>query len=150
MFSRLGTNNAVYLSGIGLLVLQVVYGLYWAWHDISARLGLWSNETVAQEFLASLSPTQEFFFFSHVALNIVALLLLVRRSRFVLPVFVLSFLCDRIDWVMMTDHTLFNAMFDASGLTMASFTVQALIITVLTVLTFDIVTSAKNEHSASH
>lgn len=150
MFSRLGTNNAVYLSGIGLLVLQVVYGLYWAWHDLSARLGLWSNEAVAQEFLASLSPTQEFFFFSHVALNIVALLLLVRRSRFVLPVFVLSFLCDRIDWVMMSKHTLFNTVFDASGLTMASFTVQALIITVLTVLTFDIGASANNKSSAPH
>lgn len=147
MFTRLATNNAIYLSGLFLLALQTLYGLYWAWHDISARLGLWQNEEVAREFLASLTFTQEFFFFSHVTLNIIALLLLLRRSRFVLPVFVASFLFDRIDWVMMTNHTVFNDLFDGGGLTMASFTLQALIITVLTILTFDIGADTKDERS---
>ncbi|MBO6797333.1 hypothetical protein [Maricaulis sp.] len=148
MFTRLASNNTIFLTGVFLLVLQTLYGLYWAWHDISARLGLWQDEAVAQEFLASLTFTQEFFFFSHVTLNIIALLLLLRRSRFVLPVFVVSFLFDRIDWVMMTNHTLFNNLFDGSGLTMASFTVQALIITVLTILTFDIGTDPSDDRRA--
>ena len=147
MFTRLATNNAIYLTGIFLLALQALYGLYWAWHDISARLGLWQDEEIAREFLSSLTFTQELFFFSHVALNVVALILLIRRSRMVLPVFVVSFLFDRIDWVMMTHHTLFNDLFDGNGLTMASFTLQALIITVLTILTFDIGTDGKGERS---
>jgi len=131
------THKIIRIAALALLSVQVVYGFYWAGHDLSARLGLWQDAVLAQEFLAGLSLWQEFFFFSHVLLNCVVLWLAVKRHAFALPVFVLSFLFDRIDWVMMTGNTVFNDLFDVSGLTFFSFTLQALIIALLTCLSFD-------------
>lgn len=130
-------HKTVRVAALALLGLQVVYGLYWAGHDLSARLGLWPDAALAQQFLAGLSLWQEFFFFAHVILNCVVLLLLLKKHRFALPLFVLSFLFDRVDWVMMTGNTLFNELFDMTGLTFFSFTLQALIIALLTILAFD-------------
>ena len=138
MTSRPRAQNTIFTLAVTLMVIQVAYGVYWAGHDLSARLGLWPNEQLAEEFLNSLTFSQEAFFFSHVILNFVVLGLLLRRSRYTLPLFILSFILDRIEWVLMTDNTLFNQVFDGTILTISSFTLQALIIVLLTVLTFEI------------
>jgi|GEM_PF-1721717 len=129
--------RTVFHITLGLLLLQTLYGLYWAGHDLSARLGLWPDPVQAAEFVATLGLVQETLFFSHVILNVVALILARRHSRFALPVFVLSFLADRTDWVLMSDNTLFNTLFDWTPLTLISFTVQASIIALLTLLMFN-------------
>ena len=54
---------------IGLLSVQVAYGLFWAVNDITARMGLWPDPLLAAAFVQSLTVLQEVFFFSHVVMN---------------------------------------------------------------------------------
>lgn len=130
------SHNPIHVAAIVLVTLQVLYGLFWAGHDLSARLGLWPDPAIAQQFLSGLSWTQEFFFFGHVVLNCVVLWLVITKHHYALPVFTVSFLFDRIDWVMMTGNTAFNETFDVNGLTLASFSLQTLIFTMLAILAF--------------
>ncbi|MAC90150.1 MAG: hypothetical protein CMF73_12615 [Maricaulis sp.] len=122
---------------IGLLSVQVAYGLYWAGYDVSARLDLWENQALATAFVHSLTMTQEVFFFSHVALNMVALGLTLAGRHWALPVFILSFVCDRADWVIMGSNNLFSILVDVDTWALFSFTLQGAIIALLVFLRFE-------------
>jgi len=120
-----------------LMSIQVLYGLYWAAHDLTARLGLWPDADQAEAFVASLTAVQEVFFFSHVAMNVVVLVLVWMRRWWALPGFVLSFLLDRSEWVMMTDNIVFSNMVDVDAWAMFSFALQGAIIALLVILVFE-------------
>lgn len=122
---------------IGLVLVQVAYAGFWAAHDISARLGLWPEPAEAQAFIASLTLTQEILFFSHVILNVVVLALVWRHSRLALPVYVLSFILDRGDWVIMGGNTLFASMVDVDVWALFSFSLQGAIFALLITLSMD-------------
>ena len=121
----------------GLLSVQVAYGLYWAGHDISARLGLWENQEMAIAFVQSLTTTQEVFFFSHVILNILALGLTLAGRHWALPVFILSFVCDRAVWIIMGSNNLFSILVDVDTWALFSFSLQGAIIALLVYLRFE-------------
>ena len=125
------------LALIGLLAVQVAYAGYWAAHDISARLGLWGDPVQAEAFILSLSLTQEVLFFSHVILNVIVLVMVLFRSGLALPTFILSFACDRIEWVIMGSNNLFSMMVDVDSWALVSFTLQGAIIALLVFLRFE-------------
>ena len=83
MKSRL---DGMHRSLIVLVTIQVLYGLFWAGHDVSARLGLWPDAEQAVDFVRSLGLIQEILFFSHVVMNGVTLVLVLLRWRLALPV----------------------------------------------------------------
>ncbi|WP_143743035.1 hypothetical protein [Maricaulis maris] len=122
---------------IGLLSVQVAYGGYWAINDISARIGLWPDAALAAAFVQSLTLTQEVLFFSHVVMNLVTLVLVLRGKRWALPAFVLSFVLDRAEWVIMGSNNLFSTMVNVDAWTLFSFTLQGAIIAMLVFLTFE-------------
>lgn len=125
------------LALISLLAVQVAYAGFWAAHDISARLGLWADPVQAEAFILSLSLTQEILFFSHVILNVIALVLVLLRRGIALPVFILSFACDRIEWVIMGSNNLFSMMVDVDSWALFSFTLQGAIIALLVFMRFE-------------
>ncbi|WP_323761399.1 hypothetical protein [Maricaulis sp.] len=122
---------------IGLLSVQVAYGVYWAGYDLSARLDLWENSEMAAAFVQSLTLMQEVFFFAHVVLNMVTLGLALAGRHWALPVFVLSFVCDRADWVIMGSNNLFSMLVDVDSWALFSFTLQGAIIALLVFLRFE-------------
>lgn len=122
---------------VGLVAVQVAYGVYWAAHDLTARLGLWSDAEQARAFVESLSAVQETLFFSHVIMNAVVLGLVLARRWLALPAFILSFLLDRSDWVMMSGNIVFSSMVSVDAWTVFSFTLQGAIVAMLVVLTFE-------------
>lgn len=124
----------LYRTLLVLVGAQVIYGAYWALHDLTARLGLWPDADQAEAFVASLTAVQEAFFFSHVAMNVVVLVLVWMRRWWALPGFVLSFLLDRSEWVMMTDNIVFSSMVDVDAWAMFSFALQGAIIALLVIL----------------
>lgn len=122
---------------IGLILVQVVYGAYWALHDISARLGLWGDAAQAKAFVGSLGLVQEILFFSHVGMNVVVLVLALQKRWWALPAFVVSFLLDRSEWVIMSGNALFSSMVSVDAWTLFSFTLQTAIIAILVMLIFE-------------
>ncbi len=122
---------------IGLLSVQVAYGLFWAVNDISARMGLWPDPLLAAAFVQSLTVLQEIFFFSHVVMNGVALVLALMGRRLALPTFILSFVLDRADWIIMGGNNVFSNMVNADAWALFSFTLQGAIIALLVYLTFE-------------
>ncbi|MAK65363.1 MAG: hypothetical protein CMF75_11590 [Maricaulis sp.] len=122
---------------IALVAIQVLYGLYWALHDVTARLGLWPDAEQAADFVRSLGLVQEILFFSHVALNGVTLALVLLRWRLALPVFILSFVLDRGEWILMSGNTLFSDMVAVDAWALFSFTLQGAIFALLLILSFD-------------
>lgn len=126
-----------YRALIVLVVVQLAYAFYWAGHDISARLGLWPDAGQAEAFVASLTALQETLFFSHVAMNAVVLVLVLRSRWWALPAFILSFLLDRSEWVIMGGNTLFSSMVHVDVWAVFSFTLQGAIIALLVVLVFE-------------
>jgi len=122
---------------IGLLSVQVAYGLYWAVYDVSARLGLWDSPELAIAFVQSLTLLQEVFFFSHVVMNCVALALTLAGRHWALPVFVVSFVFDRADWVIMGGNNVFSILVDVDTWALFSFTLQGAIIALLVYLRFE-------------
>lgn len=130
-------DGLVYRALLVLVGVQVLYGAYWALHDISARLGLWSDSDQAAAFVASLTAVQEVFFFSHVVMNAVVFVLVWKHRWWALPAFVLSFLLDRSDWVMMTGNVVFSGMVDVDAWALFSFALQGAIIALLVVLVFE-------------
>jgi hypothetical protein len=126
-----------YRALVVLVAVQLAYSLYWAAHDISARLGLWPDTDQAQAFVNSLTVVQETLFFSHVAMNAVVLFLVLKRRWVALPAFVLSFVLDRSEWVIMGGNTLFSSMVDVDVWAMFSFTLQGAIIALLVTLVFE-------------
>jgi hypothetical protein len=127
----------MYKFAISLMVIQVLYALGWAAHDLAARLGLWRDAGLAAEFINSVSLTQEALFAGHVVLNIVALALLLRRSRLSLPVYAVSFALDRTDWILMTGNLVMPRLVDLTLTTSLSFTLQGLLLALLVTLSFD-------------
>jgi hypothetical protein len=130
-------DNIVFWVLVGLVVVQVVYAGYWALHDISARLGMWSDAGEADAFIASLTALQETLFFSHVVMNVVVLGLVLARRWLALPAFILSFLLDRAEWVMMSGNVVFSNMVAVDTWAVFSFTLQGTIIALLVALTFE-------------
>ncbi|MEA1943699.1 MAG: hypothetical protein U9P68_15760 [Pseudomonadota bacterium] len=126
-----------YRTLLTLVGIQVLYGIYWALHDISARLGLWPDPDQAEAFVTSLMAVQETFFFSHVVMNAVVFVLVWKRRWWALPAFVLSFLLDRSDWVMMTGNVVFSGMVDVDSWALFSFALQGAIIALLVILVFE-------------
>jgi len=122
---------------VGLIAIQVAYAGYWAVHDLTARFGLWPDADQADAFVQTLTLPQETLFFSHVILNVVVLVLLLMRRRLALPLFVLSFALDRVEWVMMSSNNLFSLMVNVDAWALFSFTLQASIISMLVFLTFE-------------
>ena len=129
--------NILYRSLIGLILIQVAYGGYWAVHDISARLGLWSDADQASAFVSSLGLVQEILFFSHVGMNVVVLVLALQKRWWALPAFIVSFLLDRSEWVIMSGNMLFASMVGGDLLSLFSFTLQGAIIALLVTLIFE-------------
>jgi len=130
-------DNIVFWVLVGLVVVQVVYAGYWALHDIAARLGMWSDAGEADAFIASLTALQETLFFSHVVMNVVVLGLVLARRWLALPAFILSFLLDRAEWVMMSGNVVFSNMVAVDTWAVFSFTLQGTIIALLVALTFE-------------
>ncbi|WP_300542430.1 hypothetical protein [Maricaulis sp.] len=129
--------DVLYRVLVGCVGIQVIYGGYWALHDLSARLRLWPDPARAEAFVESLTPLQETLFFSHVAMNAVVLGLVLARLRLALPAFILSFALDRGEWVIMGGNTLFSSMVAVDAWAMFSFTLQGAIIALLLILTFE-------------
>lgn len=134
MKSRL---DGMHRSLIVLVTIQVLYGLFWAGHDVSARLGLWPDAEQAVDFVRSLGLIQEILFFSHVVMNGVTLVLVLLRWRLALPVFILSFMLDRGEWILMSGNTLFSNMVAVDAWALFSFTLQGAIFALLLILSFD-------------
>lgn len=126
-----------YQALLGLVAIQVIYAGYWALHDISARLGLWTDIDTARTFVSSLTLTQEVLFFSHVFMNVVTFILVWKMRWWALPVFILSFVLDRAEWVMMAGNTVFSIMVAVDAWAMFSFTLQGMIIALLVILVFE-------------
>ena len=126
-----------YLALLSLVAIQVIYAGYWAVHDISARMGLWADTDAARTFVSSLTVTQEVLFFSHVILNAVVLGLVWKQRWWALPAFILSFVLDRAEWVMMTGNVVFSNMVAVDSWTLFSFTLQGMIIALLVILVFE-------------
>lgn len=126
-----------YLALLSLVAIQVIYAGYWALHDISARLGLWADIDTARTFVSSLTLTQEVLFFSHVFMNVVTFILVWKMRWWALPVFILSFVLDRAEWVMMAGNTVFSIMVAVDAWAMFSFTLQGMIIALLVILVFE-------------
>lgn len=126
-----------YQALLGLVAIQVIYAGYWALHDISARLGLWADIDTARTFVSSLTLTQEVLFFSHVFMNVVTFILVWKMRWWALPVFILSFVLDRAEWVMMAGNTVFSIMVAVDAWAMFSFTLQGMIIALLVILVFE-------------
>ncbi len=120
-----------------LVAVQVAYGAYWALHDLSARLGLWPDAEQAADFVQSLGLIQEVLFFSHVVMNGVTLILVLLRWRLALPVFILSFMLDRGEWILMSGNTVFSSMVAVDAWALFSFTLQGAIFALLLILSFD-------------
>lgn len=133
----MGRLEIFYRALVVLVVVQLVYGLCWAGHDISARLGLWTDPAQAEAFIGSLGIVQETLFFSHVAMNAVVLVLVLQSRWWALPAFILSFLLDRSEWVMMGGNTLFSSMVAVDVWALFSFTLQGAIIAFLVILVFE-------------
>lgn len=130
-------DGLLYRALLVLVGVQLLYGAYWALHDISARLGLWPDSDQAAAFVASLTVLQEVFFFSHVVMNAVVFVLVWKRRWWALPAFVVSFLLDRSDWVMMTGNVVFAGMVDVDAWALFSFALQGAIIALLVILVFE-------------
>jgi len=126
-----------YLALLSLVAIQVIYAGYWALHDISARLGLWADTDAARTFVSSLTVTQEVLFFSHVIMNGVVLFLVWKLRWWALPAFILSFVLDRAEWVIMAGNVVFSNMVAVDAWTVFSFTLQGMIIALLVVLVFE-------------
>lgn len=135
--SRMTRRDTPFFMLVGFLSLQVAYGAYWAVNDLTARLDLWPDPVLAAAFVQSLTGMQEVFFFSHVAMNFVALGLVLAGRRLALPAFILSFVLDRADWVIMGSNNLFSTMVNADAWALFSFTLQGTIIALLVYLTFE-------------
>lgn len=122
---------------VALVSVQVAYGIFWALHDISARLGLWPDADAAHAFVVSLNAPQEVFFFGHVVMNAGVLLCVLRRRWIALPAFILSFLLDRADWVMMSNNVVFTNMVPVDAWAVFSFALQGVIVALSAVLVFE-------------
>lgn len=122
---------------IGLLSVQVAYGLYWAGYDVSARLDLWDSPELAAAFVQSRTLMQEVFFFAHVAMNCIALALTLAGRHWALPVFIVSFVFDRADWVIMGGNNVFSILVDVDTWALFSFSLQGAIIALLVFLRFE-------------
>ena len=94
----------------------------WVEHDPEA---IWSSV---------LSVTQEVLFFSHVIMNAVVLGLVWKQRWWALPAFILSFVLDRAEWVIMAGNVVFSNMVAVDAWTVFSFTLQGMIIALLVVL----------------
>ena len=134
MAHRLGGMHRALLI---LVAVQVVYGAFWALHDLSARLGWWPDPEQAADFVQSLGLVQEILFFSHVVMNAVTMALVLLRWRLALPAFVLSFMLDRGEWILMSSNTLFSNMVAVDAWALFSFTLQGAIFALLLILSFD-------------
>lgn len=133
------TNQVYYQVLIGLMGLATVNSLFWAGHDVSARLGLWPNAEAAERFVASLGVIQEVAFFSHVVMNIVALALALKKKWYALLAFLLAFVLGRMDWLMLIGNQHWEAAADLSA-NMGSLpllVVEGVVIGLLFVLSFD-------------
>lgn len=129
--------RAVYIFAVVLMVTQVVYALAWAVQDVAARLRIWPAGPTDIVFVKSLPLIQEVLFFGHVATAVVALVLLLRRSWYALPVFFVSFALDRSEWVLMTGNPFIDQIVDNSVLTPITFTLQGVLLALLLLLAFD-------------
>ena len=70
-------------------------------------------------------------------MNLVTLVLVLRGLRLALPLFILSFVLDRADWVIMGSNNVFASMVNADAWALFSFTLQGAIIALLVYLTFE-------------
>lgn len=96
-------NRFFYWLCIILVSFEILYGIYWAVPNIGIRLGLWPAawNTGLAALIETLSFWQEAGFFSHIVLNGIALLALLNRSVACIPAFVVAFILDRIDWIIL-------------------------------------------------
>lgn len=85
------------------VAVATFYGFFWAIPNIAVRLGVWPRDIYPSlyEIIPTLSFGQEAVFFSHVVLNAVALYMLLRHWRLCIPVFIISFILSRIDWILL-------------------------------------------------
>jgi hypothetical protein len=130
-------SDLIYKASIVLMVLQVLYGFAWAAHDLAIRFGLWPGAGLEADYIASLTVLQETFFFAHVALNPIALVLLLRRNWLVLPVFAVSFVLDRLDWILMAGNTVLPQLVNLTVTTPLSLMGQGILLALLVVIAFD-------------
>ncbi|WP_300529101.1 hypothetical protein [Maricaulis sp.] len=96
-------NRIFYWLCFALVGFEILYGFYWAIPNIGLRLGIWPeamNPGLA-ELIATLNFWQEAAFFGHIGLNIIALIALSNRSAACIPAFIVAFLLDRIDWIIL-------------------------------------------------
>lgn len=96
-------NRFFYWLCIMLVILEILYGIYWAVPNIGIRLGLWPADwnTGLAALIETLSFWQEAAFFSHIVLNGIALQALFNRSVACIPAFGVAFILDRIDWIIL-------------------------------------------------
>ena len=96
-------NRFFYWLCIMLVILEILYGIYWAVPNIGIRLGLWPADwnTGLAALIETLSFWQEAAFFSHIVLNGIALQALLNRSVACIPAFGVAFILDRMDWIIL-------------------------------------------------
>ena len=100
---RMAINRFFYWLCFAFMSFEIVYGFYWAIPNIGIRLGLWPTSWHGglAELIETLSFWQEAAFFGHIALNVIALIAFLNRSVACIPVFVVAFILDRIDWIIL-------------------------------------------------
>lgn len=124
-------DTLLYWLCIVLVAAETLYGLFWGELNIGIRMGWWTLDYPPglHTLIPTLSFWQEAAFFTHIVLNGLALALLIKRSTLCLPAFILAFILDRMDWIVMgfnpvanvrndTDHdiTAFISSFGEIGL----------------------------------
>lgn len=102
---------------VALVAAETVYGVYWGLPNIGIRLGIWPWDfhPGLRELIPTLSLGQEIAFFTHVVLNIVALAALLKRSALCLPAFLIAFILDRLDWIVLGLNPLSTVRNDTDG-----------------------------------
>lgn len=94
-----------------LFSIGALYSLGWVAIEFLVFMGLWPtySDFDAVAFEASVGPINQLAFYGLNVANIVTAMALLRRSKWALAFFALSFLLGLLDWVLLT----FNPYFDA-------------------------------------
>lgn len=102
-FNTVTLERGIFWLALLLVAAETLYGAYWAGIDVGLRLGIIPHSAAPDwaAILPTLTWMQEFVFFSHVVLNMLALAALALRWVGCLPLYIVSIIFDRLDWIIL-------------------------------------------------
>lgn len=107
----------VYWSALGILIPSTLYTVGWFVMDIMARVGIWPDGLIPFDvygFVASTPAVEEAAFFINTVTKVIALILLLRNSRWSFPVFLFSYVFHIADWVSLVGNAYYDSSVDGT------------------------------------